>query len=164
MKWFELEGKCAIVTGAGRGIGAATAELFASAGAAVAVLDKEEQHAVRTAAAISKSGGRALAVTCDVTDEQQVEEMFAGIVKEFGALDILVNNAGMAIRKPALELPLEQWRQVIELNLTALFTCSRVAARHMKARRPPSGGCIVNLASIMGLSGGIFPNASYQAS
>jgi NAD(P)-dependent dehydrogenase (short-subunit alcohol dehydrogenase family) len=99
-----------------------------------------------------------------VTDEQQVEEMFAGIVKEFGALDILVNNAGMAIRKPALELPLEQWRQVIDLNLTALFTCSRVAARHMKVRRPPTGGCIVNLASIMGLSGGIFPNASYQAS
>jgi NAD(P)-dependent dehydrogenase (short-subunit alcohol dehydrogenase family) len=161
---FELEGKCAIVTGAGRGIGAATAELFAAAGAAVAVLDKEEQHAVRTAAAISKSGGRALAVTCDVTDENQVEEMFAGIVKEFGALDILVNNAGMAIRKPALEVPLAEWKQVIDLNLTALFVCSRIAARHMKARRSPSGGCIVNLASIMGLSGGIFPNASYQAS
>jgi NAD(P)-dependent dehydrogenase (short-subunit alcohol dehydrogenase family) len=164
VKLFELQGKCAIVTGAGRGIGAATAELLAGAGAAVAVLDKEEQYAVRTAEAIGKSGGRALAVTCDVTGEDQVEEMFAGIVKEFGALDILVNNAGTAIRKPALELPLEQWRQVIDLNLTALFTCSRVAARHMKARRPPSGGCIVNVASIMGLSGGIFPNASYQAS
>ena len=164
MKTFELHGKCAIVTGAGRGIGAATAELFAAAGAAVAVLDKDEGNAVRTAGAIGRSGGRALAVTCDVTDEGQVEEMFAGIVKEFGELDILVNNAGMAIRKPALELPLEEWRQVIELNLTALFSCSRVAARHMKARRPPTGGCIVNLASIMGLSGGIFPNASYQAS
>jgi NAD(P)-dependent dehydrogenase (short-subunit alcohol dehydrogenase family) len=163
---FELQGKVAIVTGAGRGIGAASAELLAGAGAAVAVLDKDEEHAVRTAAAIRKSGGRALAVTCDVTGEDQVEEMFAGVVKEFGGLDILVNNAGMAIRKPALELPLEQWRQVIELNLTALFTCSRIAARYMKMpRRDGSlGGCIVNLASIMGLSGGIFPNASYQAS
>src|SRR5712664_246491 len=92
--------------------------------------------------------------------------MFAGIVKEFGALDILVNNAGIAIRKPALELPLEQWKQVIEVNLTALFTCSRIAARYMKMprREGTPGGCIVNLASIMGLSGGVFPNASYQAS
>jgi 3-oxoacyl-[acyl-carrier protein] reductase len=128
VKLFELQGKCAIVTGAGRGIGAATAELLAGAGAAVAVLDKEESHAVRTAEAIGKSGGRAIAVTCDVTDENGVEEMFAGVVKEFGALDILVNNAGMAIRKPALELPLAQWRQVIDLNLTALFMCSRIAA------------------------------------
>jgi NAD(P)-dependent dehydrogenase (short-subunit alcohol dehydrogenase family) len=166
VKLFELQGKCAIVTGAGRGIGAATAELFAAAGAAVAVLDKDEGNAVRTAGAIGKSGGRALAVTCDVTDENQVEEMFAGIVKEFGALDILVNNAGIAIRKPALELPLEQWKQVIEVNLTALFTCSRIAARYMKLprREGTPGGCIVNLASIMGLSGGVFPNASYQAS
>lgn len=166
MKLFELENKCAIVTGAGRGIGAATAELFAGAGATVAVLDKDEKHAVRTAETIVKSGGRALAVTCDVTDENQVEEMFAGIVKQFGALDILVNNAGMAIRNTALEVPLAEWRQVIDLNLTALFMCSRIAARYMKMpkRDAPPGGSIVNLASIMGLSGGIFPNASYQAS
>jgi NAD(P)-dependent dehydrogenase (short-subunit alcohol dehydrogenase family) len=163
---FELQGKCAIVTGAGRGIGAATAELFAAAGAAVAVLDKDEGHAVRTAGAIVKNGGRALAVTCDVTDETQVEEMFAGIVQQLGGLDILVNNAGTAIRKPALDLPLAQWQQVIDVNLTALFSCSRIAARYMKMPRRdlPTGGCIVNLASIMGFSGGIFPNASYQAS
>jgi NAD(P)-dependent dehydrogenase (short-subunit alcohol dehydrogenase family) len=167
VKLFELQGKCAIVTGAGRGIGAATAELLAGAGAAVAVLDKDESHAVHTAEAIRKSGGRALAVTCDVTGEDQVEEMFDGVVKEFGGLDILVNNAGTAIRKPALEVALEQWRQVIDLNLTALFVCSRIAARHMKMPKREgvaAGGCIVNLASIMGLSGGIFPNASYQAS
>jgi NAD(P)-dependent dehydrogenase (short-subunit alcohol dehydrogenase family) len=166
VNWFELHGKCAIVTGAGRGIGAATAELLAGAGAAVAVLDKDEGHAVRIAEAIGKRGGRAIAVTCDVTDEDAVEEMFAGIVKEFGALDILVNNAGIAIRKPALELPLAQWREVLDVNLTALFACSRIAARYMKAprREGSPGGCIVNLASIMGLSGGIFPNASYQAS
>lgn len=167
MKLFELENKCAVITGAGRGIGAATAQLFAAAGAAVAVLDKYENYAVRTADGIVGNGGKAFAVTCDVTDEEEVEESFSGIVKEFGhAPDILVNNAGMAIRKTALDVPLAEWQQVIDINLTALFLCSRVAARYMKQPRKdaPSGGSIVNLASIMGLSGGIFPNASYQAS
>ena len=166
MKLFELENKSAIITGAGRGIGAATAELFASAGAAVAVVDKYENYAVRTAETIRKSGGKAIAVTCDVTDEDDVEEVFAGVVKEFGGLDILVNNAGMAIRKPAVDVPLAEWQQVIDLNLTALFVCSRVAARFMRTAKKdtPTGGVIVNLASIMGLSGGLFPNASYQAS
>jgi NAD(P)-dependent dehydrogenase (short-subunit alcohol dehydrogenase family) len=166
VKLFELPGKCAIVTGAGRGIGAATAELLASAGAAVAVLDKDEDHAVRTVEAITRSGGKAIAVTCDVTKEADVEEVFAGVAKALGGIDILVNNAGMAIRKPALDLPMAEWQQVIDLNLSALFMCSRIAARHMRVARAgaPPGGSIVNLASIMGLSGGLFPNASYQAS
>jgi NAD(P)-dependent dehydrogenase (short-subunit alcohol dehydrogenase family) len=166
MKLFEIPGKCAVITGAGRGIGAATAELFASAGAAVAVVDKYENYARRTAEAIAKSGGKAIAITCDVTDEDEVEETFDTIAKKLGAPDILVNNAGMAIRKPATDLPLAEWQQVIDLNLTALFVCSRTAARYMKKPKAasPPGGCIVNLASIMGLSGGLFPNASYQAS
>ena len=166
MKRFELPGKCAIITGAGRGIGAATAELFASAGASVAVLDKDEKHAVHTAEAITRSGGKAIAVVCDVTREEDVEEVFAGVAKKLGGIDILVNNAGMAIRKPALDIPMAEWQQVIDLNLSALFMCSRVAARHMRVTRAEGspGGSIVNLASIMGLSGGLFPNASYQAS
>ena len=166
MKLFELENKCAIITGAGRGIGAATAELFASAGAAVAVVDKYENYAVRTADTITRAGGKAIAVACDVTEEEDVEEVFDGIAAQLGHIDILVNNAGMAIRKPATEVPLAEWQQVIDLNLTALFSCSRVVARHMRKARSdaPSGGAIVNLASIMGLSGGIYPNASYQAS
>src|SRR5688572_4132399 len=166
MKLFELPGKAAIVTGAGRGIGKATAELFAAAGAAVAVLDISEEHAQRTAEAIGSTGGAAIALTCDVTDEKAVEAAFAQVADELGAIDILVNNAGMAIRKPAIEVPLADWKKVVDLNLTALFLCSRVAARHMRKARAdaPPGGAIVNLASIMGLSGGIFPNSSYQAS
>jgi NAD(P)-dependent dehydrogenase (short-subunit alcohol dehydrogenase family) len=166
VKLFELENKAAIITGAGRGIGAATAQLFASAGAAVAVVDKYEHYAVRTVEAITRSGGKAMAVCCDVTNEEDVEDVFAGIDETLGGIDILVNNAGMAIRKPATEVPMAEWQQVIDLNLTALFMCSRVAARYMRVARrdAPSGGAIVNLASIMGLSGGIFPNASYQAS
>src|SRR3954470_738780 len=100
VKLFELDHKVAIITGAGRGIGAATAELFASAGAAVAVLDKYENYAVRTVDTINRAGGKAMAVCCDVTDEEDVEEMFARIPEGFGGIDILVNNAGMAIRKP----------------------------------------------------------------
>jgi NAD(P)-dependent dehydrogenase (short-subunit alcohol dehydrogenase family) len=134
---FSLESKVAIVTGGARGIGAATVKVLEEAGATVHSLDIE-------------SG-------CDVTDEAQVREAFAKI----GAIDILVNNAGRAIRRTALEITREEWEAVQELNVTATFLCSRNAVPYMKKR---GGGAIVNLASIMGLSGGIYPNASYQAS
>jgi NAD(P)-dependent dehydrogenase (short-subunit alcohol dehydrogenase family) len=134
---MTLEGKTAVVTGGAKGIGAATVELFREAGARVESLDIE-------------SG-------CDVTEEDEVKKAYARI----GAIDILVNNAGTAVRRTALEVKKEEWDTVIELNLTALFLCSRLAHPYMKKR---GGGAIVNLASIMGLSGGIYPNASYQAS
>ena len=134
---LSLKNKTAVVTGGAKGIGAATAKLFREAGATVEILDVE-------------SG-------CDVTDEAQVKKAYARI----GTIDILVNTAGTAVRRTALEVKKEEWDAVIELNLTALFMCSRLAHPYMKKR---GGGAIVNLASIMGLSGGIYPNASYQAS
>ena len=134
---FDLNGKTAVVTGGAKGIGAATAKLLREAGARVEVLDLE--------------------TGCDVTDERAVTAAYARI----GTVDILVNNAGRAARKPAVALSLEEWNQVVELNLTASFLCARLAHPYMKRR---GGGAIVNLASIMGFSGGIFPNASYQAS
>jgi NAD(P)-dependent dehydrogenase (short-subunit alcohol dehydrogenase family) len=137
MDVFDLKNKIAVVTGGAKGIGAATVKLFEKAGARVHVLDVE--------------GG------CDVTDESHVRKAYESI----GTLDILVNNAGRAVRRSALEVKKEEWDAVLELNLTALFLCSRLAHPHMKKR---GGGAIVNLASIMGLSGGIYPNASYQAS
>ncbi|MBC7802730.1 MAG: SDR family oxidoreductase [Candidatus Parcubacteria bacterium] len=140
MEMFELKGKTAAVTGAGRGIGKAAADLLEKAGAKVSRLDLD-------------SG-----IRCDVSDEQQVESAFAQI----GPVDILVNNAGIAARKASLEITLAEWENVIGVNLTGLFLCSRVAARAMRGKG--SGGSIVNLASIMGLSGGIFPNPAYQAS
>jgi NAD(P)-dependent dehydrogenase (short-subunit alcohol dehydrogenase family) len=141
MDEFNLDGKVAIVTGGAKGIGAATAKLLKKAGARVAVLD--------------------ITSGCDVTDEKQVTRAFAETGKRLGGIDILVNNAGRAARKPATELSREEWQSVLELNLTAVFLCSKNAHPHMKKR---GGGSIVNLASIMGLSGGLFPNASYQAS
>jgi len=132
-----LRGKSAVVTGGAKGIGAATVRLLQESGAQVEILDLENG--------------------CDVTDEEQVRKAFARV----GAIDILVNNAGRAIRKSAVEIARGEWQSVMDLNLTALFLCSRLAHPYMKQR---GGGAIVNLASIMGLSGGIYPNASYQAS
>lgn len=150
MRIFELRDKVAVVTGGGKGIGAATVELFLEAGAKVAVLDLDPGTETEV-----------LPILCDVTDEKQVEGAFERVAAQYGGIDVLVNNAGMAVRKPAAELELADWHKVIDLNLMATFLCSRVAARYMKKR---GGGAIVNLASIMGFSGGIFPNASYQAS
>jgi NAD(P)-dependent dehydrogenase (short-subunit alcohol dehydrogenase family) len=158
MKQFEIPGQVAVVTGAARGIGLATARLFAEAGAAVALLDIDGDTAKKEATRI---GAKAAAWTCDVTSETGVESVFADIVRHFGRIDVLVNNAGAAVRKPAVDLSMEEWRRVMDLNLGGVFLCSRVAARTMA---PNGGGSIVNLASIMGFSGGIFPNASYQAS
>jgi NAD(P)-dependent dehydrogenase (short-subunit alcohol dehydrogenase family) len=137
MDEFRLDRKVAVVTGGAKGIGAATVRLLEKAGAKVHVLDIE-------------SG-------CDVTDEAQVKRAF----EKIEAIDILVNNAGRAARKPAVELSAKEWNDVIALNLTAVFSCSRNVHPYLKRR---GGGSIVNLASIMGLSGGLFPNASYQAS
>ena len=137
MNLFDLKGRSAVVTGGARGIGAATVALLRECGARAVSLDVAEG--------------------CDVTDEAAVKAAF----ERAGEIDILVNNAGRAARKPATDLSVEEWNQVLELNLTATFTCSRLAHPYMKRR---GGGSIVNLASIMGFSGGIFPNASYQAS
>ena len=155
---IDLGGQVAVVTGAARGIGLATAQLFAQAGASVALLDRDGDSAKAEAARI---GAKAAAWACDVTSEPAVEEVIAQVEKRFGRIDVLVNNAGAAVRKPADELTMDEWTRILEINLGAVFLCSRVAARAM---RKQGGGAIVNLASIMGLSGGLFPNASYQAS
>jgi len=140
MEEFRLEGKVAVVTGGARGIGAATVRLLEKAGATALSLD--------------------IATGVDVTDEKAVARALAAVEKQHGGIDILVNNAGRANRKPAVELTREEWQAVVDLNLTAVFLCSRTAMPYLKKR---GGGSIVNLASIMGFSGGIFPNASYQA-
>ena len=142
MEIFDLKGKTAVVTGAAKGIGKATAALLEKAGATVARIDIEQAPGV---------------ICADVADEPAMEKAFAKI----GAVDILVNNAGIAVRKNALEISRAEWDRVIAVNVSGLFLCSRIAARSMKAR---GGGAIINLASIMGFSGGIFPNPAYQTS
>jgi len=145
MSLFDLDGKIAVVTGGAKGIGAATARMLERAGANVTVFDIDEIDGA----------------SVDVTSESSVCDAFERVAAKSGGIDILVNNAGRVARKPAVDLTVEEWQAVLDVNLTATFVCSRVAHAFMKRR---GGGSIVNVASIMGLSGGLFPNASYQAS
>lgn len=155
---YSLAGKVAAITGGADGIGRATAQLLASLGVRVAILDRDADKAAALASDLSATGATAIAFVVDVGDEAQLETAFAAIGQRFDRLDILVNNAGMAIRASADSISLGDWNRVVAVNLTGMFLAARLAARLMA----PSGGAIVNTASIMGLSGGIYPNVAYQ--
>lgn len=160
VRLFSLKDQVAVLTGGGGGIGSGTAAMLASAGAKVVLLDLDEAAALRAVDTIQKAGGEALAIQCDITNANQVAAAFTQTHETFGRVDILVNNAALVRRVPALDMPPEEWRKVMEVNLDAAFICSCEAARHM-----PNGGSIINLASIMGISGGgVYPIASYHAS
>lgn len=158
---FRLDRTIGAITGAAHGIGRTTAELFAAAGAHVLLLDRDGDAAHQAAEEITREGGAATAFEVDVASEASIEQVFGEIHARFGALDVLVNNAGIAIRRPALQLELDDWNKVVSVNMTGVFLCSRVATRYMIAAG--KSGAIVNTASVMGLSGGgVYPNISYQ--
>ena len=157
-KRYDLAGKVAAITGGADGIGRASARQLAALGASVAILDRDIDKARTLAAELSGTGANAIALAVDVGDEAQLEAAFAEIGQRFGRLDVLVNNAGMAVRASADSISLADWNRVIAVNLTGMFLAARLAARLMA----PTGGAIVNTASIMGLSGGIYPNVAYQ--
>ena len=156
---MRLDGRVAIGTGGARGIGRETAETLALAGARVVLADLDKSAAEGAAAEMRALG---LHLTAIVADEASVDSMVRATLTQEGRLDILVNNAGTAIRRPAVDLALGDWDKVLSVNLTGSFLCARAAARPMIAAG--AGGEIVNVASIMGLSGGgLYPNVSYQA-
>ena len=158
---FRLDGRTAAITGGANGIGLACARLFTEAGARVVLLDRDADALAAAVRSLPGGTGQLL----DVADADAVERCFADIATAHGPLHVLVNNAGMAIRRPSLELEVEDWNAVVAVNLTGAFLCARAAARHMPTAEPgsASGGAIVNTASIMGLSGGgLYPNISYQ--
>ena len=155
---FRLDAQVAVITGGARGIGRATAEAFVAAGAKAVLVDRDLDEARRAASEI----GNAEAYALDVTNEADVDRFFDELAARTGRIDILVNNAGASIRKSSTELSKTEWDTVIAVNQSAVFLCSRAAARHMLKVKH---GAIVNLASIMGFSGGgLYPNISYQAS
>jgi 2-deoxy-D-gluconate 3-dehydrogenase len=149
---FSLEGKVALVTGGGRGLGRGIALALAGAGADVALLDRS--GAAATVAEVQALGRRAEGIACDLltADVAELESVISGVITEFGQLDILVNNAGIIRRQPALDFTADNWNDVLQVNLNAVFFLSKAAARHMAAR---GSGRIINLASMLSFQGGI---------
>ena len=142
---LTLAGRVVVVTGAGRGIGAATARLMAGAGAQVALLDLDAAGVTHTAERIGLEGGEALPFTNDITDAFAVERTFDRVVDEWGRLDVLVNSAG-TLREAALEeLTDEDFQEMLDVNLRGVMVCSRAAVPHMLAHRH---GRILSAASV----------------
>jgi NAD(P)-dependent dehydrogenase (short-subunit alcohol dehydrogenase family) len=141
---FDLTGEVAVVTGAGRGIGEGIAKVLAGAGASIVCAARRTEEIEAVAAAIVESGGKAIAVTTDVTDEAAIEALAEAAVAEFGKLNIWVNNAGGSpVNAPLIELPREEWDATIAVNLTSIFLGVRAAVKHME-----KGGRIVNTSSM----------------
>ncbi|WP_102227129.1 SDR family NAD(P)-dependent oxidoreductase [Acidimangrovimonas sediminis] len=147
--WLGLYGRVCVVTGAAGGIGRAIARAFAAEGAAVAVLDHDRDGAEQTASMIATAGGRARAVALDVADEDSVSAACAEVEARLGPSDILVNNA--AVMRPGRldDLALEDWQQVLDINLTGYLRCARAFGRGMRLR---GRGALVHVASISGVS------------
>jgi len=150
---FDLRGKVAIVTGGNGGIGLGMARGLANAGARVAVAARNKEKSNGAAHELRALGTDAFAVDVDVADEDSVNAMVGETVARWGRLDILVNNAGINIRKPAHELALDEWRKVLDTNLTSAFLCARSAYPEMKRA---GGGKIINVGSILSIFGASF--------
>jgi NAD(P)-dependent dehydrogenase (short-subunit alcohol dehydrogenase family) len=141
----QLQDKVAIITGSSGGLGKGMAEVFAAEGAKVVLAARRKDVLESVAADIRGKGGQAMAVQTDVTKEAQVIELFAKAMKAHGRVDILINNAGVPTHTPTEDMTLEYWQSVIDINLTAVFLCSREAIRVMKKQ---GGGRIINIGSI----------------
>jgi NAD(P)-dependent dehydrogenase (short-subunit alcohol dehydrogenase family) len=153
---MRLDGKVALITGAGSGIGQAAALQFAAEGAAVAVLDLREEAASETAELIGKADGRALALTANVTDAAQVQDAVERAAAEFGRIDVLYNNAGIGSKGSVAVAEEDDWDLAMSVNAKGTFLCSRAALPHMEA------GSIINQGSVAALVG--VPNfAAYCA-
>ncbi|MCP2638215.1 2-dehydro-3-deoxy-D-gluconate 5-dehydrogenase KduD [Microbacterium sp. HD4P20] len=157
---FRLDGKVALVTGTSRGLGQAAAVALAEAGADVALLDRGD--ASETAELVAATGRRVLRLQRDLVSAtpEQLGSAVDEVIGELGGLDILVNNAGTIRRAPAAEFPLQDWDDVLAVNLDAVFHLSQAAGRHMLAQ---GGGRIINVASMLSFQGGILVPA-YTAS
>ena len=146
-----VEGKVALVTGAGRGIGESSARLFAAEGASVVVADVDGEAALRVAEAIATSGGNAVAVQADVTDEDQVIAMVATAMEHFGRLDCAHNNAGISGTVSSFtDLSLSEWNRMLTINLTSVFLSMK---HEIPAILASGGGAIVNTSSGAGVVG-----------
>jgi NAD(P)-dependent dehydrogenase (short-subunit alcohol dehydrogenase family) len=159
---FDIRGQTAIVTGASSGLGVTFAETLAERGVNLVVSARRYEKLIKVTEDISsKYGVKVVPVQVDVSQEEQVINMVKTAIEKFGSMEILVNNAGTASLSPSVDMSLEEWKKVIDVNLTGVFLCARTAAREMIKKKY---GKIVNIASIYGAVGDIFPTAPYYAS
>ncbi len=147
----RLNGRVAVVTGAGRGIGRAIAQRFSQEGAAVVLAARTTTQIREAAKEIESSGGYAVAIRCDVTKERQVERLVARVAQRFGRIDILVNNAGINMPPTDVtETDLADWRRIVDVNLTGAFICTRAVLPHMKEQ---GAGVVLTISSVGGRRG-----------
>jgi len=146
---FDVKGKVALVTGASSGLGDNFARVLAAEGATVAAAARRTDRLEKLVADVTKAGGKAFAITMDVSDPQSVEKGIAAVVRQAGAPDIVVNNAGVAQAKPSIELTEADWRSVLDTNLDGVWRVATHSARAMIAAK--KGGSIINIASVLGL-------------
>jgi gluconate 5-dehydrogenase len=149
---FRLDGKTAIVTGGGRGLGRYMAEALSDAGANLVLCSRKKEPLEEVRQEIEARGGKAISLECDVTQQDDVEGVVAEAQETFGSVDVVVNNSGATWGAAPTEMPLEKFDQVIAVNVRGTFLMSQAAGRRMIERG--SGGTIVNIASIAGLLGG----------
>jgi len=159
---FDIKGQTAIVTGASSGLGVTFAETLAENGVNLVIAARRHEKLLKVARDLSsKHNVKVIPVKTDVTQEEQVISMVNTAIEKIGSLEILVNNAGIASLSPSVDMSLEEWKKVIDVNLTGVFLCARTTAREMIKEKY---GKIVNIASIYGAVGDIFPAAPYYAS
>ncbi|MGF7060283.1 3-oxoacyl-ACP reductase FabG [Brassicibacter mesophilus] len=156
---MRLSGKVAIITGAGRGIGEATAKKFVNEAAKVVVADINVEDINRTVEEIKAVGGEAIGVKVDVTSLESVHNMISETVKEFGRLDIIVNNAGITADNTLMKMTESEWDRVINVNLKGVYNCGQEAAKIMAEQ---GSGVILNATSVVGLYGN-FGQTNYAA-
>ena len=152
----DLKNKVVVITGARRGMGKADALLFAEKGAKVVVSDISQEDCQKVVDQIEKKGGQAIAVKCDVSKKEEVDNLFRKTIEKFGRVDVLVNNAGICEFKPFIDLTEEEWDRTLDINLKGYFLCAQAAAKEMAKQK---SGVIVNIASVaMGQVGVGFTN------
>lgn len=147
---FDLTGRVAVVTGGSIGLGRQVVQAFAEMGADVALCARKRERCEKTAEELKALGVRALALGCDVTNQEQIGEVVQEVVNRFGRIDILVNNAGISWGAPVEEMTLADWHKVLETNLTGTFLFSQAAGKVMIAQKR---GKIINMASVAALGG-----------
>ena len=158
---MTLEGRTAIVTGGGQGIGRAICGIFTEEGASVVVVDIDESRAGETARQLNREGRTATAVRADVSSGAEIEALVDGVLADSGRVDILVNNAGLAVFRSVEQCTEEEWDRVMAVNLKGPFLLAKALLPAMKAQR---SGAVINLASVAGKTGGVVSGAPYSVS